>query len=274
MKVVFDLAALIARVTIGVIFVAHGWQKWQNGLGPTSQMFAQSGVPQPELVAGITTMAELVGGSFLIIGLLTSLAALVLLCISVGAIAFAYGKNGIFVTDMGWEFVATLGAACLLLLAAGAGRISIDGIIGAVLRKRAAKQARLEPAGSGMTTMNMPANVHTVRDVPRTETEPPSTETGLPHNGTEPPPTGTQPPGNGTEAPGTGTEPRADVPRQSTPPAMGIGAALSGDDMKALDALMSDGRPRKNPPERVFLILLTPSARHEVAEIVKALWRP
>ncbi|MBB5082836.1 DoxX family protein [Nonomuraea endophytica] len=234
MKLAFDLAALIARVTIGVIFVAHGWQKWQNGLGPTSQMFTQSGVPQPELAAGFTTMAELVGGSFLIIGLLTRLAALALLCVSLGAIIFVHGKNGIFVTDMGWELVGALGAACLLLLAAGAGRISVDGIVRTFLRKRAADQTLPESTGSATTTTTMPTNVRTVREVPRTDTDPPS-------NGTQSPP---------TEAPSNGTEPRADVPRQSTPPpATSSGAALSDDDMKALDALMSDDQPRKNPPE-------------------------
>ncbi|MFI9552414.1 DoxX family membrane protein [Nonomuraea endophytica] len=264
MKLAFDLAALIARVTIGVIFVAHGWQKWQNGLGPTSQMFTQSGVPQPELAAGFTTMAELVGGSFLIIGLLTRLAALALLCVSLGAIIFVHGKNGIFVGDMGWELVGALGAACLLLLAAGAGRISVDGIVRTFLRKRAADQTLPESTGSATTTTTMPTNVRTVRDVPRTDTEPPSNGTQQLSNGTQSPPTATQPPGNGTEAPGNGTEapgngteapgngtePRADVPRQPTPPpATSSGAALSDDDMKALDALMSDDQPRKNPPE-------------------------
>ncbi|MFD9942057.1 DoxX family protein [Nonomuraea sp. NPDC059023] len=240
MKLAFDLAALISRVTIGVIFVAHGWQKWQNGLGPTSQMFTQSGVPQPELAAGFTTVAELVGGSFLIIGLLTRLAALALLCVSLGAIIFVHGKNGIFVTDMGWELVGALGAACLLLLAAGAGRISVDSIARTILSRRAADQTLPESTGSGATTTTMPTNVRTVRE-PRTEPEQPG-------NGTQPP---TQPnPPTQTQAPGNGTESRADVPRQPTPPpATSSGAALSDDDMKALDALMSDDQPRKNPPE-------------------------
>ncbi|MFI6298404.1 DoxX family protein [Nonomuraea sp. NPDC050790] len=263
MKLAFDLAALIARVTIGVIFVAHGWQKWQNGLGPTSEMFTRSGVWQPELAAGFTTVAELVGGSFLIIGLLTRLAALALLCVSLGAIIFVHGKNGIFVTNMGWELVGALGAACLLLLAAGAGRISADGIIRTVLRRRAADQTLPESTGSGTTT-TMPTNVRTVRETPHTEP---------PQNGIHPAQNGA-PTQNGTPPTPAGTEPRADVPRQSTPPpapptsppappatgttpratgttppATGSGANLSDDDMKALDALMSDDQPRRKPPE-------------------------
>ncbi|MFD2357392.1 DoxX family protein [Nonomuraea ferruginea] len=35
-RVIFDVAALIARVVIGVIFVAHGLQKWTAGLGGPS----------------------------------------------------------------------------------------------------------------------------------------------------------------------------------------------------------------------------------------------
>ncbi|NUT43754.1 MAG: DoxX family membrane protein [Thermoactinospora sp.] len=134
-KIVYDLGALIARVTIGVIFIAHGWQKWQNGLDATTQMFVQAGVPMPEAAATFTAMAELGGGALLVIGLITRVVALVLLAVTIGAIAYVHIYNGIFVTDGGWELVGALGAGCLLLMVAGPGRISLDGLFGGVMRR-------------------------------------------------------------------------------------------------------------------------------------------
>ncbi|MFI6324529.1 DoxX family protein [Nonomuraea sp. NPDC050556] len=147
-RVLFDVAALISRVTIGVIFVAHGWQKWQNGLDATTGMFTQAGVPQPELAAGFTTVAETVGGSFLILGLLTRIAALCLLAVSVGAIAYVHAWNGLFITNNGWELVGALAAACLLFVALGAGRISIDGIFRSLFGKRAEQKAAEKAAAA------------------------------------------------------------------------------------------------------------------------------
>lgn len=147
-RVLFDLAALISRVTIGVIFVAHGWQKWQNGLDATTGMFTQAGVPQPELAAGFATVAETVGGAFLIVGLLTRIAALCLFAVSVGAIAYVHAWNGLFITNNGWELVGALAAACLLFVALGAGRISIDGIFRSLFGKRAEQKAAAKAAAA------------------------------------------------------------------------------------------------------------------------------
>ncbi|WP_157251924.1 DoxX family protein [Nonomuraea typhae] len=221
MRLVFDLAALIARVTIGVIFVAHGWQKWQAGPGSIAQMFTQSGVPYPELAAGFTTIAELVGGSFLILGMLVRVAALALLAVSAGAIIFVHAKNGIFVADMGWELVGALGACCLLLLATGGGRIGVDGIVNAFFRRRRTAELSLPEAPVAAPSSTVSPNVRTVTDVPRQPAPPP------PAGGSTPP----QPPQNPGN-PGNPGNPR-----------------LSDDDMKAIDALMSDDQPRKNPPD-------------------------
>ncbi|GAA0949698.1 hypothetical protein GCM10009560_68250 [Nonomuraea longicatena] len=164
----FDVAALISRVTIGVIFVAHGAQKMQNGLGPTTQMFTKAGVPMPELAAGFTTAAELLGGALLIVGLLTRVAALALLIVTVGAVVFVHARNGVFVTDGGWELVGALAAGALLFLALGAGRISLDGIVHSMFRARADRRARdqevaqVRPSPTPPTTN--PTNVRTVQD--------------------------------------------------------------------------------------------------------------
>ncbi|MFE3452726.1 DoxX family protein [Nonomuraea sp. NPDC059194] len=136
----FDLAALVARVVIGVIFVAHGWQKWQSGLGAVTGMFTKMGVPLPELSATFAAAAELVGGAFLIIGALVRLAALALFADMVGALVFVHAGKGVFVSEGGWELVGALAAGCLLLMALGGGRFGVDGLFVRSSRKKAERR--------------------------------------------------------------------------------------------------------------------------------------
>ncbi|MEU7897270.1 DoxX family protein [Nonomuraea sp. NPDC049152] len=142
-RAVFDLAVLVARVVIGVIFVAHGWQKFQGGLGAVTQMFTQMGIPLAGLSAAFAAAAELVGGAFLIVGLLVRLAALALVVDMVGAFVFVHGGKGIFVTSGGWELVGALASACLLLVAVGGGRFGADGLL-VRARGRKAEQREAE----------------------------------------------------------------------------------------------------------------------------------
>ncbi|GAA4050604.1 DoxX family protein [Nonomuraea soli] len=165
-KIVYDLGALIARVTIGVIFIAHGWQKWQNGLDATTQMFVQAGVPMPQAAATFTAVAELGGGSLLVLGLITRIVALALLAVSIGAIAYVHIYNGIFVADNGWELVGALGAGCLLLMVAGPGRISLDGLFGGVMRRNKERKEAYKVATAPGTTAPVTTTVTTGQAAP------------------------------------------------------------------------------------------------------------
>lgn len=156
-RVIFDVAALIARVVVGVIFVAHGLQKWTQGLGATSAGFTEMGVPLPGVAAAFATILEVVGGVLLILGLAVRVVALLLLIDMIGAIVFVHGANGVFVQDSGWELAAALGVACLLLAALGGGRIGLDAIVHSVFRHRR--------AGDHETAVARPAE--RPRDVPR-----------------------------------------------------------------------------------------------------------
>ncbi|GAA2373875.1 DoxX family protein [Nonomuraea africana] len=142
----FDLAALVARVVVGLIFIAHGVQKWQNGYDATAQGFTQGGVPQPRLAAAFTMVAEPVGGFLLVIGLFVPIAALALVVVMAGAFLFVHVDNGIFLADRGWELVGTLGAANLVLAATGGGRFGVDGIYKGVLGRRARRRAEDQAA--------------------------------------------------------------------------------------------------------------------------------
>lgn len=140
-RVIFDIAALIARVVIGVIFVAHGLQKWTLGLGQVSAGFEQMGVPLPQAAAAFSTVVEVVCGVLLILGLAVRVAAVLLLIDMIGALVFVHAPHGVFIQDNGWELAAALGTAALLFLALGGGRIGIDGIINAVFKRRSRRAA-------------------------------------------------------------------------------------------------------------------------------------
>jgi putative oxidoreductase len=130
-----DIAILIGRVLIGVVLLAHGWDKLiNNGLGKTAAGMERMGVPLPSLSATFAGVVELVGGALLIVGLGTALVAVLAVLDMLGAALLVHAGSGIFVKDGGWELVGVIGAGALLLAGYGAGRYSLD----AVLAKRSA----------------------------------------------------------------------------------------------------------------------------------------
>lgn len=125
-----DLVLLIARIGLGVVFIAHGWQKFRtNGLDGTAAAFEKMGVPAPTLSAYYATAVELIGGVALIVGALTAVAGVLLALDMVGAFAFVHLSNGVFVAEGGWELVVILGLLSLTLAAVGAGRYSLDSLL-------------------------------------------------------------------------------------------------------------------------------------------------
>jgi putative oxidoreductase len=125
-----DLVLLLARAGLGVVFLAHGWQKFRtNGLTATAAGFEQMGVPAPTLSAYYAAGVELLGGAALILGVLTPLAGVLLALDMAGAFAFVHMSNGVFVAEGGWELVVVLGLLSLTLAVVGAGRYSVDRVL-------------------------------------------------------------------------------------------------------------------------------------------------
>src|SRR5215203_4355724 len=127
-------APLVVRVLAGVIMAAHGWQKLQGGPANFGQALAGLGVPLPTLMAYVVTFVELIGGILLIIGLLSRLAALLLTIDLVMAILLVKVNIGLLSpTDgsgVGAELELALIAGFLVVLLAGAGRVSVDQALG------------------------------------------------------------------------------------------------------------------------------------------------
>ena len=126
-----DLALLVLRVVVGVVFLAHGSQKlFVFGFGGVTHAFAGMGVPAPALTGPLTALVEFFGGLALITGLLTRIAGLGITLTMLGAISFVHLSQGFF-APKGIELPLTLLGGAITLAIAGAGRFSLDHLIAA-----------------------------------------------------------------------------------------------------------------------------------------------
>ncbi|MEJ3653645.1 DoxX family protein [Actinomycetes bacterium KLBMP 9759] len=127
-----DVALLVSRLVLGIVLVAHGWQKVvTNGIGGTSRAFEGMGVPVPPVAATYAAVVELVGGALLIVGAATALVGVLVVLDMLGAAVIVHLSNGVFASDGGWELVGVIAAAAIALAATGAGRFSVDGALAA-----------------------------------------------------------------------------------------------------------------------------------------------
>jgi putative oxidoreductase len=133
---------LIARIILGVVLFAHGWQKLMiNGISDTYGQFEKLGIPLAIVSASFTSFVEFVGGVLIILGALTTTVVALDLVVMVGAAGFVHVTHGIFAKDGGWELVGVIVAVELALAAFGPGRYSVDDV---VARRRARERADLE----------------------------------------------------------------------------------------------------------------------------------
>jgi putative oxidoreductase len=119
------LAPLVARVTVGWIFLWSGWGKL-NDLPTVIENFVGWGIPFPYALAPFVSTVEFVGGLLLLLGLFTRLAAVPLIIVMVVAIRTAkWAEIDSFETLLGFDEMAYV-ALFLWLAVAGPGPISID----------------------------------------------------------------------------------------------------------------------------------------------------
>ncbi|WP_297009391.1 DoxX family protein [uncultured Corynebacterium sp.] len=128
-----DIVILIARVAVGVILFAHGWQKFfTNTIDGTSAFFASADVPAATASAIFAATVELVGGALLVVGLFTPVVGVLVVIDMLGAWWFVHSDAGtIFVDGGGYELVLALAAGAALVGAVGGGRFSLDHLFSA-----------------------------------------------------------------------------------------------------------------------------------------------
>jgi putative oxidoreductase len=139
-----DVVLLAARVVVGGIFVAHGWQKYDQGFAGTEQFLGGLGVPQPAIAAQVATYVELVGGALLMLGLFAPVAGVLLAAQMAGAIWYAHRTTEVFVDQGGWELAAALGVSALVLGLVAPGRFTLDQVLTWPFKARAAKRKARE----------------------------------------------------------------------------------------------------------------------------------
>ncbi|PSL00257.1 putative oxidoreductase [Murinocardiopsis flavida] len=137
-----DATALIARIAIGAVFVAHGWHKL-SGLDGTAQSFAGLGLPMPRMAALLGVVIEVGGGTLLAIGLLLPLAAVGLAAMMAAAYGLVHAGDPLIAPGGGpsFELVLVLGAAALAVGFNG-GRFALDRLLPWSRPRAAAPAAR------------------------------------------------------------------------------------------------------------------------------------
>jgi putative oxidoreductase len=138
---------LLARVTLGVVFMSTGWGKLHS-LGQVTRFFTELHLPAPAFMAGLVAVAELFGGLFILVGLLTRLAALPLVVTMIVAILTAKRDDikGV-VTLLGFEEWSYLVLFVWLMLA-GPGPFSLDALLARRLGRGRAPRPTAGPVAS------------------------------------------------------------------------------------------------------------------------------
>jgi putative oxidoreductase len=117
-------AALVLRVALGVMFIAHALLKYSVFTLPgTAKFFESIGLPGP--LAYFTFFAELIGGVLILAGVYSRWVSAALIPVLLGA-TWAHAGNGwVFsATNGGWEYPAFLAAAAAAQALLGDGRFA------------------------------------------------------------------------------------------------------------------------------------------------------
>jgi putative oxidoreductase len=129
-----DGGILLLRVVLGLLLAGHGIQKVSfrlggKGLAGGIQEFASDGFRGGVYTALAAGLGQIGAGLFLILGLLTPLAALVAIGVMTVALTVKT-KNGLWVQNDGYEYPLVLIVMASTLSLAGAGNWSIDALLG------------------------------------------------------------------------------------------------------------------------------------------------
>ncbi len=126
---------LIGRLALGGLMMGHGAQKlfgWfgGHGLRATGGFFESLGFRPGHVFAGLAAGTEMLSGLLLLLGLFTPVAAALMISVMIVAAGSVHWKNGLFAATNGIEVPLLYGVGALALGLAGAGRFSLDALLG------------------------------------------------------------------------------------------------------------------------------------------------
>jgi putative oxidoreductase len=129
-----SIGLLLIRFVFGLTFAGHGAQKlfgWfgGHGLKGTAGWMESIGLKPGKMMAFAAGLSELIGGLFFALGLLTPLAALLMIVPMIVAIAKVHGPNGYWITQNGYEYNLAIIAVAVGVALIGPGQYALDTII-------------------------------------------------------------------------------------------------------------------------------------------------
>jgi putative oxidoreductase len=131
-----DTALLLARVMLGVVFLAHGINHIFGGgkIAGTARWFEGLGMKPGIVHAWFASLTEVGAGALLVLGLLTPVAAAGVVGVMLVALITNHLKNGFFIfrPGEGYEYVVTLTVFGVVVGTLGPGDWSIDGHVHAL----------------------------------------------------------------------------------------------------------------------------------------------
>ena len=121
-----DYGALVLRLGLGAMFVAHGLLKLLVFTLPgTAAFFAQVGFPG--WTAYVVTFAEIGGGLLLLAGVAVRAVSIALVPVLLGATFVHFGYGWVFSNpNGGWEYPAFLTVAAIAQALLGPGAFALD----------------------------------------------------------------------------------------------------------------------------------------------------
>jgi putative oxidoreductase len=121
-----QIAALLLRLALGTMFVAHGLLKVMVFTLPgTVGFFEQVGFPG--WLAYIVTFAEIGGGVLLLAGVAVPAVSIALLPVLLGALYVHWGSGWVFSSpNGGWEYPAFLAVAAVVQALLGPGKFALQ----------------------------------------------------------------------------------------------------------------------------------------------------
>ena len=116
-----DAAQMGMRLAVGVIFIVHGFSKFENpGFGG---WISSMGIPAEMQIP--IALAEFIPGILLLVGVLTRISASLISIVMLGAIFLVKGASSL-TGEHGYELDLILLASCLVVIVAGPGRVSLS----------------------------------------------------------------------------------------------------------------------------------------------------
>lgn len=127
-----NVGMLFLRVSIGLIFASHGYNKFFGGgkIPGTANWFNSIGMKPGKVHAYLAATTEMTSGILLALGLLTSFAAAGMVAVMTVAAYTVHRKNGFFVVKDGIEYNVVLACVALSIAVIGPWKYSLDHAVG------------------------------------------------------------------------------------------------------------------------------------------------